>query len=115
MFAANDSEDLAIALLTKHKVVWQEIEGCYKGVRESSFLVIDTGAHVEHLVRFMSKLFKQECYLELDQDRNARLVYQDSVAEIGILKGVSKPVAFSKDAWSYSPVLDQYYVIEERL
>ena len=50
--------------------------------------------------------------MELDQDHNASLVFVHGIQRIGRLVEVSEIKAKEHDAWSYNPIINQYYIVE---
>jgi hypothetical protein len=97
------------ANLTLMGVGFIELDGAYKGVPEKSLLFTESNRRV---VEMIARDYKQECFLESDNDRYSSLVYADGRrVGLGYLKPVSKSEALALDGYSYRPDLDQYYAI----
>lgn len=116
IFAANGRESEAIEELKSLEVEWKEVEGVYKGIKERSFVVNDTGPHVEPLIRQMARKYLQESYLKsLSNTRATMICYlegpQVGLTEyIGYLEQVPKSYALTKDAYTRDG--NVYYVAE---
>lgn len=106
-----DQHTALIDDLTNSRIPYVELLGSYKGVQERSILISNADKYI-YLVEQLCKLHGQESYLSLDVDRHAELVYlSDSRREsIGYITAVSETEAKSKDAWSYNPIVKQYYI-----
>jgi hypothetical protein len=90
----------------------QALDGCYKGTTEKSYILEVGNKTLEQILEF-SKVHNQESILYLDNQRIATLVYSmDNMVNLGRFKGVSKGHALSKDAYTYSEELNQYYIVE---
>lgn len=112
IFALNSPNDHAVleaAGITG--TMFKELKGSYKGQTEASYIV---DASLLDNVLGLAKAHRQESILILDQDRNASLYYVKSGLNtpIGRLVPASEAVALSKEAWSYRPDLNTYYIVE---
>ena len=91
-------------ILSCNNVNFKFVTGCYKNTFESSCIV--SAAH-EGLVAEICQLFNQDCYLKVDDNRNASLVFcTGDVASVGLFQNVAKSVAeslpnYTKDGNSY--------------
>lgn len=86
-----------------------ELQGKYDDTYELSILI--EGFQYRQVVEKIAKSFNQECYLESHNDRATFLVFPDgSTKSIGTLTPVSKQEAEAVGSYSYSPVVDQYFV-----
>lgn len=95
--------------------------GAYKGVLEQSFIMteLDFGAFIEA----GEYVQNQESVLLIEDGHHgemyASLWYLDrglrdgEHVSLGILKSVDKSVALSKDAWTYRPDLNIYWITEK--
>jgi hypothetical protein len=93
-------------LLNHHRALYKNVEGCYKGGHEVSFLVADN--HIE-LIELLCHLFEQESFLLVDDNRNATLRYEDlRRRNIGLWQNVCKSVALAQDSYT---VCDGHYWI----
>ncbi len=98
-----------------HKMV-----GSYKGVEETSYITFypTDEAKFNHAIskaKHIGRLYSQESILVVDQYRNARLVFCDHVEPIpDVLLGkwieCNEATAKLREAWSYFPLKDKYYI-----
>lgn len=91
-----------------------QVNGCYKGNRERSILIIDdapSNSLCESAVMRLARQYEQESVLAVDANRQARLIYCDdrSFESIGQWRGVSKKTAEHSDA--YTERAGQYYTV----
>jgi hypothetical protein len=95
-------------ILEKSGIPYKILDGVYKGVSETSFLV---NAKYENQVMELAKAAKQESVLFVDINRNAYLIYLDNnkTEKLGILTRVSEDKALTLDA--YSKDGDIYYSV----
>lgn len=93
------------------KLSYKEVDGCYKGSTENSFMVIIPDEATFEVVRDLAlKSFNQESILFRDYAGKARLEYQNGdTIELGSFKEVSKEQATSEDA--YTVVNGAYWVV----
>lgn len=89
--------------------------GVYKGVAESSFVVlINDSADLETLKNFAFKSFNQESILHQDTNQEAFLIYQNGTMErLGRLEQISKDEAES--LISYTEMDGKYYTAKKRV
>lgn len=93
----------------------KQLGGCYKGTREVSFLAPSSEWHA---ARTLALNFNQESVLLLgpkrhrDAHRPAILHYLDDrlPEPLGYFVPVSREFALAREAWTYDPADDQYYV-----
>lgn len=112
IFALNASNDtLVLEAAGFTSKTYKELDGSYKGQTEKSYIV--DAEHLETVMQ-LARMHNQESILLLDQDRNASLYYIKSGLNtpIGRLVPTSEAVALSKDAWSYRPDLNTFYIVE---
>lgn len=96
-------------LLENTGIEYIETLGVYNGVKERS-LIVD--AKYESLIRDITAIHNQECYLLLDQDRNASLVTPKGVSKsIGIFKAV--PDSYNGDYTQNISGGTKYAVVKE--
>ena len=109
-FNNKQNTDVLERYLEKYNYAYKPLIGHYKGVNECSFLVEYTDERLDMLLAWADVL-DQESILKLDQDRNASLYYVNTGEEvkIGALKSLDFKEVKNLSAWSYCPVLDQYY------
>ena len=80
---------------------WQEIEGCYGGVKELSYMV--QTRDIEGLLA-MARVFNQDCILVVDG--LAKLLYPcGKVEAIGVMREIDGPIG------DYSKVGDRFYSV----
>lgn len=92
-------------------VASKQVEGCYKGVKESSFVCL---AENLDLVLNLAKKYEQETILYLTESaREAILIYTENGLreKIGIFHQTSKENALKQDGYTYDPELDCYFII----
>lgn len=101
-------------ILDALEVSYKEIEGCYNGIKEKSFIVND--AHIETAIA-IAESHGQESILLLSETKRhgtriATLLYLDTMQEevIGNLIGATEERALKEKAYSYRPDLDMYWV-----
>ena len=91
------------------------LQGCYKGQTENSYIIEINELENRSLTDILafSKIYNQESILFLDNQRNATLIFNmDEMIKLGTFKGVSELHAKSKDAYTYSPHHDVYFIAE---
>jgi hypothetical protein len=60
-----------------------------------------------------AKEYNQESILYLDNQRLATLIYSmNNMVSLGLFKGVSEAHAKSKDAYTFNPITNTYYIAE---
>lgn len=100
-----------LSILQNQGMPIMELQGRYNGSNEMSILI--QGFEHRETVERICKDFNQECYLESHSDRATFLVYPDGRKEsIGTLTPVSKQEAEQVGSFSYSPLMDQYFVTQ---
>lgn len=98
-------------ILQDRGVSFKDVVGSYKGVEETSFVVV--GEENRGLVMELMRHYGQESVLVSYSDRSSYLIDRDGVeTKLGRLNSVSETVAKGLDAWTYCPVLNQYYAVE---
>ena len=87
------------------------VNGAYKGIEETSILIIDEPGVETQVVR-LCKQFNQESFLEVSAfDREAKLNYLDGkITQLGKFKAVDKVTALTKDSWTEKD--GQFYIVE---
>lgn len=99
-------------LLLDAGIPFKKVIGRYEGDEEKGFLIQETYAEQFHYDIFT--LYEQDCYLELDVDREAFLVFPDgSKQSIGYFQETDKLVAMSRSGYTYDPETERYYVCNE--
>jgi hypothetical protein len=94
----------ALTFLTQNGVKYVEVDGCYKDSIEQSILI---SINHEAVANLLCNIYKQECYLKVDGNGNASLVYSNgskigySSSNIGVWQQVTESVARSKDAYTH--------------
>ncbi len=108
------------SVFSKENINYKELQGCYKGVEEVSYIV-----NLEHLrtIKALAMVNNQESILlvlpHFKGLSKAYLLTQEqgySVTDkgsqfIGYLCGVSKEIAIQQEAYSYRKDLDQYFIV----
>jgi hypothetical protein len=110
LVCANNRENEMIRDLNYLGVQWKEVEGCYKGVPERSFLIV--GDAEGHVLEFASK-YSQESYLFVEADtRVAWLVYHADGRRIrlGRFEECTEAEAKRQDAYTSDPSTKTFYV-----
>lgn len=101
-------------MLTELKMPFKPAEGVYKGMKETSFVVIvGDNSELETIKNFAFKSFNQESVLHQDVNQEAFLMFQDgNVERLGRLEQVSKQEVETLDAYT---VMDgKYYATKKR-
>lgn len=107
----NQADLTAVSILSVNKVNFKHVNGCYGNYAEQSYLV--SAAH-EKLVSEICKLYNQNCYLKVDDNRNASLVFPNGEeTSVGFWQGVCKSVAESHA--NYTEHCGHYYVASKEL
>lgn len=93
------ADDLAASALP-HK----QVQGCYAGTIEASFLVICPDASSYMTLAALGRQFGQESILAVDADDNARLDYlaSDYSVPVGKMIGVSAATALAEHSEAYT-------------
>jgi hypothetical protein len=68
-------------ILNELEIPYKIVEGHYNGLREDAFVVVGHG--YEAIVSKLARDFDQECYLRVDENRQARLVFPQGSESIG--------------------------------
>ena len=107
-YIANSS---VCSILSLNQVNFKRVNGCYANHTEQSYLV--SAVH-EKLVAELCSLYNQDCYLKVDDNRNAVLVFPSGEeTSIGLWQGVGKAVAESHA--NYTEHCGHYYVASKDL
>lgn len=123
VFASSVDTEVVKEFLDNNNIGFKELQGCYKGVEEDSFII---NIDFMHYVKLAGILDGEESVLILDQEdggkRPAYLLYMkdyyaferdndDSVLQsIGRMQEVPEEVAKAADAYSYRPDLGKYFL-----
>ena len=103
--------------LDSNYIDYKEIRGCYKGKREESFIL-----DYRHLGIVLELAWDadQESILILDAigahgTRKAHLKYLDGrpTETIGWLRESTRGAAIAMQDYSYNPITDKYYIVEQ--
>jgi hypothetical protein len=78
----------------------KEVEGCYKGMRELSYLV--TVPEPTLVVHVVARLFNQETLILVDEDNQATLIGLDFVSEesLGTFQRITEAEAKASGNWT---------------
>lgn len=100
--------------LRNYGLPYKTVEGCYKGDRELSFLVVIDNNEWVSILREVGTVLGQESILWVDEEREAFLLecggsYRD--AHIGKFERVSPDKAETLDGWTYDSAADQYWSV----
>jgi len=99
--------DLLETWLTEQNYSFKEVDGCYQGVVETSFVVLaPTEAEIANLARH-AKEYNQECILAVDSLSEAFLVVGDTYTPIGQFRALDGLP--DSDNWTFDPQTDTYY------
>lgn len=94
-----------------HKINFKTVKGVYRGESEVSFVV--SRVH-EATISSLCKLFDQDCYLTVDNNNNAELVFPGGESTpVGRWQGVTRAIAVSHDSYTESD--GNYYVASPNL
>lgn len=87
--------------------------GMYKGDSEKSIVVTYNDYNYDQVVSF-AKLFNQESILMVSNKSDAHLLFLEPIStmSLGVFKEVSKEYAMTKEAYTYIPVTNKYYLAE---
>ena len=97
-------------LLSEFSTDFKLLEGWYKGTKETSFLVLEKECPSHRLI---FNAYDQECYLLLDVDKEAFLVYRGGKkTSIGYFKETDKLIAQKQDSYTYDVETDKYYICQ---
>lgn len=108
-----DNHVRVLDVLKLNSIPYVELTGSYNGKLERSFLITNVKTH-RPIVEKLCSEYKQDCYLELDIDRHAELVFPNGDRQSkGYLVSVSETEARSSGNYVYSPVVNQYYITKE--
>lgn len=99
-----------LGLLEGLGVKYIEVKGVYNGSAETSILV---SSSQKQLVERICRLYRQECFLNVDENNNAELIFTTEKNEgkrigLGVWQQATKAVAESFDG--YTQHGDEYYV-----
>ena len=110
-----DSEEIeqqAISRFTGKDYTRPSLVGCYKGQDERSYIIDAVDNSLDDILTF-AKQYNQESILYLDNQRLATLIFdKDNSVSLGKFKGVSESNATSRDAYTYNPSTNTYYIAE---
>lgn len=97
--------------LTNAGIPFQMLNGCYEGRTEKSYLVADIQ---ESIVKKICEITKQDCYIKVDNNKNAEIVnkWGDAIS-IGLWQQVTRSVAESLSG--YTKFRNDYYVASTTL
>lgn len=101
-------------LLVELKMPFNTAEGVYKGMKETSFVVIvGDNSELETIKNLAFKSFNQESVLHQDVNQEAFLMFRDgNIERLGRLEQVSKQEVETLDAYT---VMDgKYYATKKR-
>ena len=107
-----EAEHKAISKFLGYDYERPPLDGCYKGEVERSY-ILEVGSVGLFGILAFAKEYNQESILYLDNQRLATLVYSmDNMVSLGLFKGVSEDHAKSKDAYTFNPITNTYYIAE---
>lgn len=95
-------------------LAYKFVEGVYKGTREETFCIADTGApQLRDFVLHTASVFGQECILYRDSQGLAWFLYPDGRELLmGALVSRDKETALRQDGYTYDYDNGTYWVIE---
>jgi len=82
--------------------------GCYKGNKELQILV--TAKHEGNVLIFCDK-YNQECYLKLDEDRNAELIFMNDEESQQLGKLVNVGATKPSSDYTYDKESNSYFTV----
>lgn len=113
ILAANENEDRLMHDLRVMGLRWKEVQGCYKGAKERSFVVVNDSETVEPIIRELARFYAQESYLKVtENDRKAFLVYLNDLTAQPI--GYFRQVDTCVDDYTIDPDTGQRYACINR-
>lgn len=121
VFASSVAKEVVKDFLENNNIGFKELQGCYNGQTEDSFII---SYDFLHYVKLAGLLDGEESVMILDQEdagrRAAYLLYMkdyyrfveedDVLVSIGTLRQVSEEEAKAALAYSYRPDLDKYFL-----
>lgn len=100
---------------------FKELEGCYKGVVENSYLVTVPEWTIDGLQRLdkvidLARQFNQESILLVSQKREASLLYlhdnqPEKLVKIGDFEAITQWEARELDSWTFDRVANQFWAV----
>lgn len=101
-----------VKLLNHWNVKYIIVDGCYKTQTETSYIVENSNATIEPLVRLLCREYSQESYLKIMESSEAYLVYLDNgkVDSIGRFRLTTAAKAKKLDAYTYDRNTRKYYI-----
>jgi hypothetical protein len=97
--------------LGKLKFANKVVVGCYKGVKELSYVIPYNDVAEELVLISLGEHFNQECVLKLDDNRNASLLYTNGSQEpLGHFHPITEKDALERDNYTFSDGI--YYGIK---
>jgi hypothetical protein len=90
-----------------------EAVGSYKGESEKS-IVVSYNDYSYDQVTALAKLYNQESILMVSNKSHAHLLFMNplSTMELGTMKEVSKEYAMTKEAYTFVPSTNTYFLAE---
>lgn len=106
-FAASEQLD---ARLEELGASYKVVDGCFKGVFETSFVVIGLKAKI---ILGLLQEFNQDSALRLECDRHAISITKDgSVFDLGQWVAVTEAEAKACNSYTFDPETKQYFIIK---
>ena len=98
-------------LLYQAGLLFQESTGCYKGTQEQSIVVTIDSPEQLALIKAITRIYKQESILHIDDNNNAALEELDNgkVTPLGTLFATTREKAIEESAWTYIHNTNQFY------
>jgi hypothetical protein len=96
--------------LSNAGIPFKQVDGCYLGEREESFLV---PAKYEKEIMEIAKAYNQESVLFVDSKRRGHLIYleDNKTINLGTLQKVSDEQASNLEAYTYDPTTKSYWAV----
>lgn len=101
-------------MLDELNINYKLVNGVYEGTNELTFVVTPKNdVEKQTLVDIALKQFSQDCVLELDSNRTARLLFNGESKTIGKFVSCNRNEALKRDSYTYCPVNNSYYIVKE--
>jgi hypothetical protein len=98
----------ALEFLQNASIPHKEVYGYYEGEGERSILIVGGGCN--SVADTLRARYDQDCYLYVNQDREAQLRGRESSQDVGTWNEVGKEDAMLADGFTVDPDTGKYYV-----
>ncbi len=98
--------------LDTYGILYREVEGHYKGNKETSFVVANTPQTYEDVYVIALLDFDQECILLRGEDDKTYLMNRGSAEYIGKFTQVPEDIAVQQGDYTYDKEYNAYYIVK---